>query len=343
MNVSGSRMRTLYIHPSRMCNLQCGHCRSRSGPLERYRLDSRLLIRAIEDAATLGYTLLSISGGEPLLYPELDHLACAGRAAGMIVSLATNGTLIHDGRLARIRHAVHRVTVTVDGPGPLHNEMRGSARAFEMMEANLGVLRELELDFGIRYSLTPTNARYLRWAAGWASAQGAAFLQVCPIVTSDPAAAALPGLDLEQVRKEVDALQEIVPLGFPLLLDALERQDAIELVSGWQQGKERPLSPLVIEADGVVSPWSYGFPRAFRIGSVRENSLVNLYRFWEVRCGDQFRQITETVLRQLDAEDAPRWVQLPQLLRHAALSAGELVPPHSLGDGPHDACAACSC
>lgn len=336
-------MRALHIHPSRMCNLQCPHCRSESGPLERQRLDSRLLVRAIDDAAALGYNLLSISGGEPLLYPELDQLASAGRAAGMMVSLASNGTLVHDGRLARIRHAVQRVTITLDGPPGLHNEMRGSARAFEMMESNLGVLRQLDLEFGIRYSLTPASAMHLRWIAGWAAAHGAAFLQVAPVSTSDSAAVSLPGLDLEEIRRQVDALQEIVPEGFPICLDALERDAAIELVSLWLQGKGRPLSPLVIEADGAVSPWSYGFPRVLRIGSIRENSLANLYRFWEVRCGDRFRRVMELVLHQLGAEDTPALVQLPRLLRHAAARAVALIPTHTVGDEPESARAAFSC
>jgi Fe-coproporphyrin III synthase len=66
--------KVLQLHPTRRCNLRCLHCYSSSAPTENSALDATLLLGAIADASAHGYNTVSISGGEPLLYPGLSSL-----------------------------------------------------------------------------------------------------------------------------------------------------------------------------------------------------------------------------------------------------------------------------
>jgi MoaA/NifB/PqqE/SkfB family radical SAM enzyme len=73
----------LQIHPSLRCNLTCKHCYSNSGLLVSDRLETARLLEVIDDAAEMGYRVLSFSGGEPFLYDELlTHAAVSCQIAG---------------------------------------------------------------------------------------------------------------------------------------------------------------------------------------------------------------------------------------------------------------------
>src|SRR3569832_325830 len=90
--------RVVQIHPTRRCNLRCLHCYSSSSPDERAMLDHTLLCNALSDAAAAGYNWASISGGEPLMYPQLATLLRHARSAGMQTALSTNGQKEGEGR-----------------------------------------------------------------------------------------------------------------------------------------------------------------------------------------------------------------------------------------------------
>ena len=90
---------TLQVHPGRRCNLQCLHCYSDSGPAVTEQLDIELLRGVVADAATIGYRVISVSGGEPLLYPALGRLLHCAHVAGLVTTVTTNGMLLDQRQL----------------------------------------------------------------------------------------------------------------------------------------------------------------------------------------------------------------------------------------------------
>ena len=85
---------------------------------------------ALQWAAGEGYNVLSVSGGEPLMYRQLDELLEGGRAAGMACGLITNGMLLSRERVERLRGRLDYLAVSLDGTPDSHDRMRGSPRAF---------------------------------------------------------------------------------------------------------------------------------------------------------------------------------------------------------------------
>src|SRR6202049_5072882 len=81
-----------HIIPVRRCNLACTYCNefddfSKPVPTEE-------MFRRIDKLGALGTAVVTISGGEPLLHPELDEVIRRIRSNGMIAGLITNGYLL---------------------------------------------------------------------------------------------------------------------------------------------------------------------------------------------------------------------------------------------------------
>lgn len=85
------------------CNSKCSYCgiwmdKTTDLPVEDWHM-------AIEELGSIGVQLISLTGGEPLLYRETELLIRRIRERGMIASLTTNGMLINPARLQSLREA----------------------------------------------------------------------------------------------------------------------------------------------------------------------------------------------------------------------------------------------
>src|SRR5258706_3868095 len=106
-----------HIIPMRRCNLACAYCNeyddfSKPVPLETMtaRLDS---------LATLGTTVVSISGGEPLMHPELDEIIAHIRKHRMMAGMITNGYLLTADRIERLNRAgLEHMQISIDNVMP---------------------------------------------------------------------------------------------------------------------------------------------------------------------------------------------------------------------------------
>jgi Fe-coproporphyrin III synthase len=127
----------LQVHPTRACNLTCRHCYSVSGPAQRTHLDVDVLAEVLRDAVDLGYTRVSFSGGEPLMYPPLRPLLGLARELGLTTSVSTSGTLITVENAEWLGQLVDVLAVSVDGEPESHNRIRGSVNAYEWTERGL--------------------------------------------------------------------------------------------------------------------------------------------------------------------------------------------------------------
>src|SRR5215510_11007924 len=86
----GDRNHPILAHviPMRRCNLACTYCNefdNFSKPVPLQTMQQRL-----DHLANLGTTIITISGGEPLLHPELDEIIAHIRKRGMIAGMITN-------------------------------------------------------------------------------------------------------------------------------------------------------------------------------------------------------------------------------------------------------------
>src|SRR5215471_19797050 len=101
------------IIPMRQCNLSCTYCSEYDDFSDPVPLEE--MYRRVDKLAELGTTLIVISGGEPLLHPDLDDIIRRIRSHGMIAGLITNGYLLVPDRIQRLNRAgLDHLQISID-------------------------------------------------------------------------------------------------------------------------------------------------------------------------------------------------------------------------------------
>jgi len=77
------------------------------------------MLRRIDRLTTLGTTMIDLSGGEPMLHPDLDEIIRRIRHQGILAGLLTNGYLLTAARIERLNHAgLDRLQISIDNASP---------------------------------------------------------------------------------------------------------------------------------------------------------------------------------------------------------------------------------
>jgi heme d1 biosynthesis radical SAM protein NirJ len=147
----------------RRCNLTCQHCYSISADVDfPGELSTGEVFTVMDDLKQCGVPVLILSGGEPLLRPDLPDIARRAKQMGFYVGLSTNGTLIgrHNiGELAAI--GFDYLGVSLDGIEGTHDRFRRKAGAFRASLEGIRLARDAGIKVGIRFTLTQDNAHDL--------------------------------------------------------------------------------------------------------------------------------------------------------------------------------------
>jgi radical SAM protein with 4Fe4S-binding SPASM domain len=172
------------LNLTRRCNLACAHCyldagtRRRGGPQE---LSTAEVTSFLDQIATLGAeTMIVLTGGEPLLRPDILDLARHASSLGLMVVMGTNGTLIDAARLAALSEAgVSALGISLDSLDPAyHDGFRGRPGAWAKTMAGLDACRQAGFMFQLHFSVTDDNAAELDDMIVFARSAGAAVLNV---------------------------------------------------------------------------------------------------------------------------------------------------------------------
>jgi MoaA/NifB/PqqE/SkfB family radical SAM enzyme len=106
-----------HIIPIRRCNLSCTYCNEyddHSAPVP-----TADVLRRIDHLAALGTGIITLSGGEPLLHPDLDEIVGHIRRRGAIATLITNGYLLTGDRIRRLNRAgLDHLQISIDNVTP---------------------------------------------------------------------------------------------------------------------------------------------------------------------------------------------------------------------------------
>ena len=128
---TGSRV--IHFHPTLQCNLKCKHCYSSSAPEERGSIPGAALDTFLAYAKEYHFDTLSISGGEPFMYQELERVLEHSRQQGFRNLVASNGTLLKSKRNQAILPLIDLLAISIDGDEMLHDHIRGQKGALLKM------------------------------------------------------------------------------------------------------------------------------------------------------------------------------------------------------------------
>jgi MoaA/NifB/PqqE/SkfB family radical SAM enzyme len=106
-----------HLIPIRRCNLSCAYCNEYDDHSKPVPLDA--IYERVDRLARLGTTIITISGGEPLLHPELDLIIARIRKHRMIAGMITNGYLLTAERIKRLNRAgLEHLQISIDNVMP---------------------------------------------------------------------------------------------------------------------------------------------------------------------------------------------------------------------------------
>ena len=144
----------------RRCNLNCLHCYSISADVDfPGELSTAEVFATMGDLKRAGVPVLILSGGEPLLRPDLFEIATRAKAMGFYTGLSTNGTLIGATLARRIAATgFDYVGISLDGLRDTHDRFRRKAGAFDASLAGLRHCRDAGARTGLRFTATRDNA-----------------------------------------------------------------------------------------------------------------------------------------------------------------------------------------
>src|ERR1700675_1263663 len=126
-----------HIIPIRRCNLACTYCNEYDDFSAPVATD--VMLERLDQLAALGTTIVTFSGGEPLLHPDLDRLIAHVRSRGIVAGMITNGYLLTAQRGEKLNDAgLDHMQISIDNVMP--DDV--SKKSLKVLDKKLQILAE---------------------------------------------------------------------------------------------------------------------------------------------------------------------------------------------------------
>ena len=147
----------------RRCNLTCKHCYSISADKDfPGELNTAEVFKVMDDLKAFHVPVLILSGGEPLMRPDIFEISKRAKDMGFYVGLSTNGTMIDESNINDIEKIGYDyVGISIDGVKETHDKFRRKIGAFDESMQGIRLCREAGIKVGMRFTLTMDNAHEL--------------------------------------------------------------------------------------------------------------------------------------------------------------------------------------
>jgi radical SAM protein with 4Fe4S-binding SPASM domain len=209
------------------CDQPCQHCGSRAGPARASELSTAEILSVAASLADLGCREVGLIGGEAYLRPDLDEIIAYLAGRGLRVGMQTGGRALTAARAVRLREAgLCALGVSVDGPAPVHDLLRGNAGSHAAALRALDAGREAGLVISANTQANRLSYRLLRETVGELRAHGIESWQVALTVPMGRAAdrpewiidpwSVVEVIDtLASIQREAAAAGDATPGGVP--------------------------------------------------------------------------------------------------------------------------------
>ena len=296
---------------TKRCNLRCDHCYLDAAELEGTDdLSTDDCMKVVDEIATLNPSaMLILTGGEPLLRPDLTDISSYAAGKGMTVVVGTNGTLLDDGAIKKLKAGgVKGVGISLDSAtADFHDRFRGMPGAFDATLKSMDAMKSAGLDFQVQTTVTKENRNDLPAIIELAEKKGARaaniFFLVCTGRGQD--VTDITPTDYEEVLKylvkaetEYDGRIMVRARCAPHILRvASELEPDSQLLKGATSGCIAATGYFRISPEGRVSPCPYMPAAGPEAPSVLERPLKEIWEETEVfkrlrhrtydgKCGD---------------------------------------------------------
>jgi AdoMet-dependent heme synthase len=283
---------------TRRCNLKCVHCRSSSGLEAKGHPDFSLAEarRVLDDIASYAKPVVVLSGGEPLLRPDVFEIASYGTSLGLRMCLATNGTLVTQEICDKIKEVgIKMVSLSLDGASAeVHDDFRCQPGAFAGTLNAARLFKENGIQFLINSSFTKRNQDEIPKIYHLAKELGATAWYMFMIVPTGRGEGIMDELiapedyekllvwhyEMEKGEKDILVRPTCAPNYYRVVLQQAKEQGddferrTLQFSTGGSKGCLAGQLISLIDVDGNVLPCSY-FP--LTAGNIREKSFKDIW------------------------------------------------------------------
>ncbi|MBO0858729.1 MAG: radical SAM protein [Chloracidobacterium sp.] len=106
-----------HVIPMRRCNLSCGYCNEYDKVSEPVPLE--VMRQRLDRLASFGTSIITVSGGEPMLHPQIYEIISHIRSRGMMAGLISNGYYMSRDSIKRLNHAgLEYLQISIDNVKP---------------------------------------------------------------------------------------------------------------------------------------------------------------------------------------------------------------------------------
>ena len=145
------------IHLTNICNFQCKHCylenKQEIIPLDKFKT----YINELKEYSDDEQNTLALTGGEPLLIPNLIDYINYSRDLGFDIVILSNGSLINDKFCKQIKDKIKWIQVSLEGPQNINDYIRGNG-SFQKILSGINIA--LDNDIKISISMTINKLNY---------------------------------------------------------------------------------------------------------------------------------------------------------------------------------------
>lgn len=226
-----ARLPILILYPHSRCNCRCLMCDIWRATT-RDELAAADVARWLAEWRELGVRRVVLSGGEALLHSDLWALCDYLRAAEIGITLLSTGLLLKRHAAELVRRC-DDVVVSLDGPQPIHDQIRNIPRAYARLAEGAAAVKAADprVIVSARCTVQRANFQHLRAVVAAAHALG---LDRVSFLAADVSSEAFnrPGGWDDQRAGQVALLAEDLPL-LAAELGALEQEFAADFASGF--------------------------------------------------------------------------------------------------------------
>lgn len=175
MESNASPLKWVAWETTKQCNLKCIHCRSNAGLSCSPRAGTEQGFFLMDKVAAFAKPVFVLSGGEPMLRPDIFELAKYGDSLGFTMAMATNGSFIDDEACEHIkRSGIKIMALSLDGPDAgVHDDFRKQKGSFASAVKAAQKFREHSIEFVVNSSFTRRNQDFIPGTFGLAKELGA--------------------------------------------------------------------------------------------------------------------------------------------------------------------------
>jgi radical SAM protein with 4Fe4S-binding SPASM domain len=292
-----------------LCNLRCEHCLSSAGEPLQNELSTEEAMRVLDNFEAMKVFNINLSGGEPLMRPDIFDLIDYASQKKFSIDLLTNGALITEKVLDRLEDSnIFNVQVSIDGIGEMHDRFRGREGTYERAINAIKLLKDAKYNVSVSSTVTKQNMSEIPQIIDVAIDLGVPSFKTTLFMPAGRGKGNMDKLVLTRqdvkdftnmmIEKKKEVGKKIIiasETDYPWLVEGLDkmRLESMKLDDSSKIGCTAGSSSLYITPDGKVAPCP--FLRNLTAGDLRESDIKEIWG--NSPTFDIFRNITRGSLK----------------------------------------------